>query len=418
MEYNFYEIYNSLEDIEESLIDPYPTNTLDKSCKELEVALNNFFTDFRCKEVICNPNTDNQFFGIFVKPCGYTYEESCRKILKGFYSDTSVNDTGDLDIIPEYEDFKYTCYRIEIDGRMFRDFNFTYKELWAIMLREINILNSSEPTTKLRNIIDAYISLNNTHLDIQLIESMSTIFNMVTNITLHNITSVFTKHYFSKMDDIPEIVKEYDLYEPFLSAYDKLISASVLNNDIDCSTMMISWFFSNYENFYNSRELEYLFRRAIDTESSMLVKRMIYSSLQSHVYISDNDRRYYLSKLVTEASKKKGLIFQMKRNGLKSIEEDLFEYNMRLRNVETQDEAILLMRQINSRMSILEDYLREEDLEDEEYKRWESCYKKYLELRDALSKKTVYNRKMYGLFVDYNALQNMSQTGKLMQTYY
>ena len=46
------------------------------------------------------------------------------------------------------------------------------------------------------------------------------------------------------------------------------------------------------------------------------------------------------------------------------------------------------------------------------------CYKKYLELRDALSKKTVYNKKMYGLFVDYNALQNMSQSGNLMNTYY
>ena len=33
----------------------------------------------------------------------------------------------------------------------------------------------------------------------------------------------------------------------------------------------------------------------------------------------------------------------MKKNGLRSIEEDLFEYNMRLRNVETQDDAILLI---------------------------------------------------------------------------
>ena len=108
----------------------------------------------------------------------------------------------------------------------------------------------------------------------------------------------------------------------------------------------------------------------------------------------------------------------MKKNGLRSIEEDLFEYNMRLRNVETQDDAILLMRQINSRMSILEEYLDNEELDEKDRKRWEDCYKKYLELRDSLSKKTVYNRKMYGLFVDYNALQNMSSNGNLMNTYY
>ena len=91
---------------------------------------------------------------------------------------------------------------------------------------------------------------------------------------------------------------------------------------------------------------------------------------------------------------------------------------MRLRNVETQDDAILLMRQINSRMSILEEYLDTEELDEKDRKRWEDCYKKYLELRDALSRKTVYNKKMYGLFVDYNALQNMSQSGNLMNTYY
>ena len=64
------------------------------------------------------------------------------------------------------------------------------------------------------------------------------------------------------------------------------------------------------------------------------------------------------------------------------------------------------------------EYLDTEDLDEKERKRWEDCYKKYLEIREALSKKTVYNKKMYGLFVDYNALQNMSQTGNLMNTYY
>ena len=66
----------------------------------------------------------------------------------------------------------------------------------------------------------------------------------------------------------------------------------------------------------------------------------------------------------------------------------------------------------------LREYLEEEDMDDKDRKRWESCYNKYTELRDALSKKTVYNRKMYGLFVDYNALQQMNDNGNFMNTYY
>ena len=123
---------------------------------------------------------------------------------------------------------------------------------------------------------------------------------------------------------------------------------------------------------------------------------------------------------ITEATKtkKKGLVWQMKRNGLKSLEEDLYEYTMRLRNVEDQDDAILLMRQINSRMSILEDYLAEEEMDDKDRARWEKVYEEYNKIRSELSKKTVYNKKMYGIFVDYNALQQMSNSGTFMNTYY
>ena len=79
---------------------------------------------------------------------------------------------------------------------------------------------------------------------------------------------------------------------------------------------------------------------------------------------------------------------------------------MRVKNIETEDDAIVLMRQINSRMSILEDYLRDEDIDDIDRKRWEECYKNYVELRSTLSKKTLYKRKQMGLWMDYNYLTN------------
>ena len=159
-----------------------------------------------------------------------------------------------------------------------------------------------------------------------------------------------------------------------------------------------------------------MLRNVIRTEASSSVRKLALKALDKLVMISD-DLSKYLSTSVNESTKRKGLLYQLKHNGLKSIEEDLFEYNMRLRNVETQDDAILLMRQINSRMSILEEYLRDNP-DDDEKERWGKVYKDYLALREALSKKTVYNKKMYGLFVDYNALQNMSLSGQLMNTYY
>ena len=92
---------------------------------------------------------------------------------------------------------------------------------------------------------------------------------------------------------------------------------------------------------------------------------------------------------------------------------------MRIRNVETQDDAILLMRQINNRMAILDEFLLEHpELSEKDRKHWDDVFDKYQTLREELSDKAVYNKKMYGLFVDYNMLQQMSDSNQLLNTYY
>ena len=74
------------------------------------------------------------------------------------------------------------------------------------------------------------------------------------------------------------------------------------------------------------------------------------------------------------------------------------------------------MRQINSRMGIISDYLESESdkIPEAEYKRWEKLYDKYDKLRDQMVAKPIYSKKMYGLFVDYNALMDMSNPQNVM----
>ena len=91
---------------------------------------------------------------------------------------------------------------------------------------------------------------------------------------------------------------------------------------------------------------------------------------------------------------------------------------MRIKNIETENEAIYVIRQINNRMAIISDYLETEELTEIDRERFFKLYDKYDGLREELSKKAIYNRKMYGLFVDYNALQQMSNSGMTMNTYY
>lgn len=425
MEYSFIDVFKTVENIYADAIEG--TNLYPNANDMLAKALNRFFTDFRCTEVIINKNFDKPMFGIFVRPCGASVSMNVRKMFADYY-----------DASKYFEPYNYTSYALELDLRIFRDLKLDVVEATALILSYVNAMQSPDQTKKVRDIIDRYVAEHDTVICISKLDKCATIFDMILYITINNLISPFNSSRMlddsSYSDlasftdesaiteagyDVPSFLVDYGqgLPEAYSNMLSKLTrSSSDLPIQYDSSLLLISWFFENYKDIWNSRWIESIFRDSINNEASILIRRLIMASLRDVASMTDEDNRYYHS-VVNESSKKRGLIYKIKRDGIKSIEEDLFEYQMRLQNVETQDEAILLMRQLNSRMSILEDYLRDEDLDEADRQRWEKCYSGYVKVRDTLSKKTIYNKKMYGLFVDYNALQQMSQTGQL-NTYY
>ena len=94
-------------------------------------------------------------------------------------------------------------------------------------------------------------------------------------------------------------------------------------------------------------------------------------------------------------------------NGLRGIEDDLYEYKIRFKNCETEEEAMYILRQINTRISILEDYLYNTEVSPAEAARWRSVIDSYRSLRDELGRKKISNKKQYGICVDYDALDKL-----------
>ena len=412
--YNYTNLCKYIDSLYESANESNPGYKIDQVCVGMRNELNKFSPDFLCKEVIFTPNFDKQFFGIYLKPIWPANIHFISMIMAGYTKSFGLDGNGSIKEFTRFRPYKYI---LEIDGRLLRDFNLSPKQIASIIIREVCVMNSAEPVEKLRNVIDNYMALTNDTIDTYYLKDTSSFFVMACNITIHNLTCIFAKYDISKdIENVSNIFEDPGMAISFKEAINKIMIKAGVDR-YDTTSIMISWYFSHYKQLERSRDIQYVMRNCLDIEPSEVVRSMIINSVNNMERLTYEDIRYYRDS-ITESTKKKGLLYQMKRNGLRSIEEDLYEYNMRLRNVETQDDAILLMRQINSRMSILEEYLATEELEEKDRKRWEDCYKKYLELREALSKKTVYNKKMYGLFVDYNALQNMSQTGNLMNTYY
>jgi len=77
----------------------------------------------------------------------------------------------------------------------------------------------------------------------------------------------------------------------------------------------------------------------------------------------------------------------------------IYELQLRIKNVDVEEEALAILRQINMRLAMIDDYVTTEKLSGSELERWWNLKNKYLLLREELSKKTTYNSKYYGLFI-------------------
>lgn len=400
VQYNFNTIISALGVLKDN--EDVSANKANIDAKNTVMAeLNSFFSDFTCTEMIYTLNTDKPMFGLNIRPIGKAPEN----IL-----DEMINNT-DGTFIP------YPKYQVELDSKLVEILS--PAEICAILINDVNELCNARVVKAVRDMIDSIMAFSNDTVDLATVSDTLPLFRYVIEITLHNITSVLAR----SIDDV--VISEFMIgYK--LNGYLESAVAKIFGQDISGAlavfnpAMILNWYFMVYQDAKTNRYVSGVIRKSITLDGSILMARSAKMALEDISMVSDKESAYLTSITESVARKKKGLVSQMKRNGLKSLEEDLYEYGMRLRNVETQDDAILLMRQLNSRMSILEDYINYEDLDDSERARWSDVYKKYQEIRAELSKKTVYNRKMYGLFVDYNALAQMDKNSQnsVMQSYY
>ena len=97
---------------------------------------------------------------------------------------------------------------------------------------------------------------------------------------------------------------------------------------------------------------------------------------------------------------------KMRIDTLRSLDDDYYEINMRIRNVEDEDDALYLMRQLNTRISLITDFIESEDLDIAGRKRWQTSLDRFTRLREELSNKMVYKNKSYGVFVAYPDIQD------------
>lgn len=395
LEYNFDKLLTSI-----TMLTTECEVTRKKALNGIKNELNLFFTDFKCTEAIFTMNTDNEFFGIQISPMFSTISD-CARI---FNPDDNV---------------KFHHYLIEFDSKMFNG-DFTAGQILALMIHDINKLNNSNLLKDIVACVDYIAMSRGEEINMNSIHSNLEFFLFAIQDTARKLTSAF-EYIPANLGIADDFIRSYGLNEDYEEGMFSIKKCrNNLKDQICCPTVTMHWFMSKYNNLneWIHKDVATDLQDCIRLSGSKLVKRIIDQIIEKMLVFRTDEERIYYKALTESAKKKMSLASQIKYSGLKSLEDDVYEYRMRIKNVETENEAIYIIRQINNRMAIISDYLETEELYDTDRERFFKLYDKYDGLREELSKKAIYSRKMYGLFVDYNALQQMSNGSMTMNTYY
>lgn len=346
--------------------------------RDLKNELNRFFKDSKCNNILITENTDKFFFGARVMPIINNYE-----IADLLFSDKKIR-------IVEYE--------IELDDKLFNPLlNITDRELVAIILHEIgHVVNTAEPIENIRKVLDEYAAKNKEVIKIYDSVHYKELLVFGVKEFISKRKSLFYSHDTEILAD--EFTYRYGFDKDLVSFQDKIIShGSRIHADDANPFMTMAWVLSVYKNIGMRRIGAIKKMQEIKMfTASKLEKREVENIIKRLNRIDDS--------AITEASIKdiyKAKIGKMKYNSMKQLEDDYYELSMRCKTVEEEEDALYLMRQLNIRISIIDDYVSTEKLEESERMRWSKTLQRFMELRDKLSNTSIYKVRNYGILVNY-----------------
>lgn len=354
--------------------------------KAVKNALNAFFMPkAKCTNFVYTVNTDKLPFGCVIFP-------NFNGRLSSFLIDRDIK--------------RFEEYEIEIDSKMF-DYGLTDEEIAQVMIYNIHhMTDDATPLERLEEQIDLYFMETDNNIKIRSSLQYNAILEFGCVDALNQLVNCL---------NLPNDVLS-DAYLESLELFDFKIAIDKLFRQIpDCDNevtrqpklSMLAWSFRLYDNVAEERiPAIHLLNKAKAITASALYHAKFNMVINAMNRIdTDLIAESAMVEVLTESKKRKGLIASLKYNGLRDIEADLYEFTLRAKNAETEEEVIYALKQINARLAILDDYIRENP-EDPDIERWINVKIQYEDLRTQLAKKKT-SRHSYGVFVDYDALDKL-----------
>lgn len=347
--------------------------------------LNMFFRDVKCEGVLYTNNTDLDFFGVYVQPV--LKEKDVYPLLISDYTTTIEK------------------YYIELDSKLFNPLlGLTNREILAIILHDIgSMINSSGPIDRAVKEIDLYLDTTNDVLRTTDNVNYVAILTFGLKDLLHKLTSIFTADLTSNVA-IDDFIMSCGFINELNSAISKLKKFGYLNmfSEGGSPSAIIAWTIRIYNDIKGQRiRTIRLLRKAASYTPVRLVKREMNHMITALSRIDDSS---ILESVFDDVKMKyQSMTKKFTMSSIKDIEEDYYDYAVTLQNVNDEDDALLLLHRINSRMSVIDGILNDDNpqISDRERKAFADLYERYNKLRNDVVAKKVYKRNYRRIYVNY-----------------
>lgn len=365
--YNFSEFIEIINDIRYG-------NGKGSDLNRLKNELNRFFKGQKCKEVLYTNNTDKVFFGMCVSP---------------IMRDEDVVTILDSDI-----KFMINEYYLELDSKLFdEELNLTNTEILSVLLHEVgHMVNTTEPVDNARTTLDLYLAKTHSSLDIAESINQKAILAFGLRDVMRKTISIFEKDQFEEIT-ADEFVYKCGYGDELESALNKIVKKrNSIANDRDNKLAMFMWSVALYKNLKLQRiPALRLIKKGKQITHSQLQKKDL-ERLERNIKAIDFSA---IDEAGLDGLKKlyKDRIDRIKYKGVKGLKEDYYELALRAKNVDLTDEALIIIRRINSNISIIQDYLDTAEMDESTRNEVFEILEMYDSLRMKLLKRDLFKEK-------------------------
>lgn len=356
--------------------------------------LNKFFKDSNCTNILYT-NNDSLFFGMCVNP-----------IINKELVDAILQDDKSI---------RFKEYSIEIDSKIFNPIiNITPTEMLSMLLHEIgHIINDPTPVEQLRDSISIGLAKKGDSLNIPKSIQYSQILSYGFKNTIRKMNSMF---FIYKDGEVlaDEFVHMCGFGEELNSVFNKICKSGMKVNDDVNKLTALTWTLSLYKDVKLKRipalrllkTMKPITGSQCDKREMEILEKSLLSiddmSIEEASNIENRDLYYVTEGDTVRKSKFAQLRKDATMKNIRGFESDVYEYTMRIRHIATEEDALYLMREINLRISVLEDYTSRERLTEQEQKRWWNLLEKYYALREKMSKDIHYRYDYSGSVIQVN----------------